>query len=99
MHTPGRHGTGHGVGAALNVHEGPQSISSRFHITTSLAAHMVGVLRACSNLRSSEGRVQGRTCAPPCAWVGGVLHLQGLGGSHTQPDHFTRQQHLGWDTP
>ena len=25
-----RHGTGHGVGAALNVHEGPQSISHRF---------------------------------------------------------------------
>ena len=25
-----RHGTGHGVGAALNVHEGPQSISSRW---------------------------------------------------------------------
>jgi len=25
-----RHGTGHGVGAALNVHEGPQSISARF---------------------------------------------------------------------
>ena len=24
-----RHGTGHGVGAALNVHEGPHSISSR----------------------------------------------------------------------
>lgn len=24
-----RHGTGHGVGAALNVHEGPQSISTR----------------------------------------------------------------------
>merc|ERR1712045_908979 len=24
------HGTGHGVGAALNVHEGPQSISPRF---------------------------------------------------------------------
>lgn len=24
-----RHGTGHGVGAALNVHEGPQSISAR----------------------------------------------------------------------
>ncbi|KAL6764493.1 peptidase M24, structural domain-containing protein [Haematococcus lacustris] len=39
-----RHGTGHGVGAALNVHEGPQSISSRFHITTPLATHMV-----CSN--------------------------------------------------
>ncbi|KAG2426136.1 hypothetical protein HYH02_014851 [Chlamydomonas schloesseri] len=39
-----RHGTGHGVGAALNVHEGPQSISSRFHITTPLAANMV-----CSN--------------------------------------------------
>ena len=25
-----RHGTGHGVGAALNVHEGPQSISTRW---------------------------------------------------------------------
>jgi len=25
----GRHGTGHGVGAFLNVHEGPQSISFR----------------------------------------------------------------------
>lgn len=24
-----RHGTGHGVGAFLNVHEGPQSISFR----------------------------------------------------------------------
>ena len=24
-----RHGTGHGVGAALNVHEGPMSISTR----------------------------------------------------------------------
>ena len=39
-----RHGTGHGVGAALNVHEGPQSISTRYHITTPLAAGMV-----CSN--------------------------------------------------
>ncbi len=39
-----RHGTGHGVGAALNVHEGPQSIASRFHITTPLAPRMV-----CSN--------------------------------------------------
>ncbi|GIL68768.1 hypothetical protein Vafri_22006 [Volvox africanus] len=39
-----RHGTGHGVGAALNVHEGPQAISMRYHITTPLAASMV-----CSN--------------------------------------------------
>jgi hypothetical protein len=39
-----RHGTGHGVGAALNVHEGPQSISSRFYITAPLRAGMV-----CSN--------------------------------------------------
>ncbi len=31
-----RHGTGHGVGAALNVHEGPQSISTRYWITTPL---------------------------------------------------------------
>ena len=27
-----RHGTGHGVGAALNVHEGPQSISPRLFL-------------------------------------------------------------------
>jgi Xaa-Pro aminopeptidase len=39
-----RHGTGHGVGAALNVHEGPQSISARFGNTTPLAARMI-----CSN--------------------------------------------------
>ena len=30
-----RHGTGHGVGAALNVHEGPQSISHRLACTQS----------------------------------------------------------------
>lgn len=28
--------SGHGVGAALNVHEGPQSISTRYWITTPL---------------------------------------------------------------
>ena len=28
-----RHGTGHGVGAALNVHEGPHSISKRCGLT------------------------------------------------------------------
>eukprot|EP00983_Pelagomonas_calceolata_P041905 1138248-Pelagomonas_calceolata.AAC.4 len=33
-------GTGHGVGAHLNVHEGPQSISTRYYITTPLAAKM-----------------------------------------------------------
>lgn len=32
---------GHGVGAALNVHEGPHSISMRYHITAPLAAGMV----------------------------------------------------------
>lgn len=35
------HGTGHGVGAALNVHEGPQSISPRFQNTQALAPGMV----------------------------------------------------------
>lgn len=35
------HGTGHGVGAALNVHEGPQSISPRFANTQGLHAGMV----------------------------------------------------------
>lgn len=39
-----RHGTGHGVGAALNVHEGPQSISARFGNTQPLLPTMV-----CSN--------------------------------------------------
>lgn len=34
-------GTGHGVGAALNVHEGPQSISSRFGNLTGLQAGMI----------------------------------------------------------
>ncbi|CAM9423954.1 unnamed protein product [Sphacelaria rigidula] len=36
-----QHGTGHGVGAALNVHEGPQSISSRTANTTPLQPGMV----------------------------------------------------------
>ncbi|KAL9272539.1 Aminopeptidase P2-like protein [Drosera capensis] len=36
-----RHGTGHGVGAALNVHEGPQSISFRFGNMTPLEKGMI----------------------------------------------------------
>lgn len=36
-----RHGTGHGVGAALNVHEGPQSISARFGNMTGLHEGMI----------------------------------------------------------
>ncbi|EEH54876.1 uncharacterized protein MICPUCDRAFT_44647 [Micromonas pusilla CCMP1545] len=36
-----RHGTGHGVGAALNVHEGPQSISPRFGNPTGLLPGMI----------------------------------------------------------
>ncbi|TYH46853.1 hypothetical protein ES332_D11G368600v1 [Gossypium tomentosum] len=36
-----RHGTGHGVGAALNVHEGPQSISYRYRNTTPLQKGMI----------------------------------------------------------
>ena len=36
-----RHGTGHGVGAALNVHEGPMSISPRLMITYPLSGGMV----------------------------------------------------------
>lgn len=35
------HGTGHGVGAALNVHEGPISISPRFSNTEGLKSGMV----------------------------------------------------------
>jgi Xaa-Pro aminopeptidase len=34
-------GTGHGVGAALNVHEGPQSISYRYGNFTPLANGMI----------------------------------------------------------
>lgn len=36
-----RHGTGHGVGAALNVHEGPQSISYRYENITGLQGGMI----------------------------------------------------------
>nr|XP_016443771.1 PREDICTED: probable Xaa-Pro aminopeptidase P [Nicotiana tabacum] len=36
-----RHGTGHGVGAALNVHEGPHSISFRFGNMTPLLRGMI----------------------------------------------------------
>jgi len=36
-----RHGTGHGVGAALNVHEGPHGIAPRFSNLTGLVAGMV----------------------------------------------------------
>ncbi|RYR52491.1 aminopeptidase P2 isoform X1 [Arachis hypogaea] len=36
-----RHGTGHGVGAALNVHEGPQSISYRYGNLTPLVNGMI----------------------------------------------------------
>ncbi|XP_010546700.1 PREDICTED: probable Xaa-Pro aminopeptidase P [Tarenaya hassleriana] len=36
-----RHGTGHGVGAALNVHEGPQSISFRYGNMTPLQTGMI----------------------------------------------------------
>ncbi|XP_077213779.1 metallopeptidase M24 family protein [Tasmannia lanceolata] len=36
-----RHGTGHGVGAALNVHEGPQSISFRYGNMTGLQKGMI----------------------------------------------------------
>lgn len=36
-----RHGTGHGVGAGLNVHEGPCGISSRYSNTTGLQSGMV----------------------------------------------------------
>lgn len=36
-----RHGTGHGVGAALNVHEGPQSISFRFGNMTPMLKGMI----------------------------------------------------------
>lgn len=36
-----RHGTGHGVGAALNVHEGPQSISFRYGNISALQKGMI----------------------------------------------------------
>ncbi|KAI3994979.1 hypothetical protein MKX01_019793 [Papaver californicum] len=36
-----RHGSGHGVGAALNVHEGPQSVSFRFGNMTPLQKGMI----------------------------------------------------------
>ena len=41
IHIDYGHGTGHGVGAALNVHEGPMSISPKFHIKEGLKRGMV----------------------------------------------------------
>lgn len=35
------HGTGHGVGAAMNVHEGPQNISGKYTNTTALKSGMI----------------------------------------------------------
>jgi Xaa-Pro aminopeptidase len=35
------HGTGHGVGAALNVHEGPQGISFRYNNQQPLMVNMI----------------------------------------------------------
>ena len=37
------HGTGHGVGAALNVHEGPMSISRRKNLTPLEVGHVVSI--------------------------------------------------------
>ncbi|RYH29907.1 M24 family metallopeptidase [archaeon] len=38
------HGVGHGVGAALNVHEGPQSISAKLENSTPLQVPMLNEL-------------------------------------------------------
>lgn len=37
------HGTGHGVGAALNVHEGPMSLSRRKNLTPLKVGHVVSI--------------------------------------------------------
>lgn len=39
-----RHGTGHGVGAALNVHEGPISISKRLISSSCIRAACASIL-------------------------------------------------------
>jgi len=39
-----QHGTGHGVGAGINVHEGPHGIAARYGNTVGLRAGMI-----CSN--------------------------------------------------
>jgi hypothetical protein len=54
-----RHGTGHGVGAALNVHEGPQGVSPRYGNTTPLQSGMV--------VSNEPGYVRGWKHLPPLA--------------------------------
>ena len=46
-----RHGTGHGVGAGLNVHEGPHSISTRYYNTTPLEVRHKEHLASLTRLR------------------------------------------------
>ena len=51
-----RHGTGHGVGAALNVHEGPQSISHR--CSPALEATSTDSMQGATALHGREGPVR-----------------------------------------
>jgi hypothetical protein len=58
--------SGHGVGAALNVHEGPQSISTRYWITTPLEVRTQPGARAGDQGHLSQAAAE--------AWIAGVQH-------------------------
>eukprot|EP00952_Eustigmatos_sp_NYUAD-ZCMA_P001200 5328-Eustigmatos_ZCMA.PRE.1 len=53
-----KHGTGHGVGAFLNVHEGPQSISYKKYpyeegLCPGTSTHAEADAESCHNIRTS----------------------------------------------
>jgi Xaa-Pro aminopeptidase len=71
-----RHGTGHGVGAALNVHEGPQGVSPRYGNTTPLQSGMV--------VSNEPGYVRGWVHRPPLPYL---LTAATSGRRHGQRAH------------
>ncbi|CAM8928443.1 unnamed protein product [Rhodiola kirilowii] len=77
-----RHGTGHGVGAALNVHEGPQSISFRFGNMTALQKGMI--------VSNEPGYYEDHSFG---IRIENLLHLKAA----NTPNHFGGIEYLGFE--
>ncbi|OAY42282.1 aminopeptidase P2 isoform X2 [Manihot esculenta] len=77
-----RHGTGHGVGAALNVHEGPQSISFRFGNMTPLQKGMI--------LSNEPGYYEDHAFG---IRIENLLHVKEM----NTPNHFGGIDYLGFE--
>uniref|UniRef100_A0A7N1A5F9 Metallopeptidase M24 family protein n=1 Tax=Kalanchoe fedtschenkoi TaxID=63787 RepID=A0A7N1A5F9_KALFE len=77
-----RHGTGHGVGAALNVHEGPQSISFRFGNMTALQKGMI--------VSNEPGYYEDHSFG---IRIENLLHVKAV----DTPNHFGGIEYLGFE--